>query len=52
LVGANAGPAQEIICLKAVLIFYIVGQADFLSQDIEKAREAIAYGEASAKLRQ
>lgn len=46
------GPAHDIVVLNAGVALYAAGVADSISSGIRRAREAVASGAASAKLRQ
>jgi anthranilate phosphoribosyltransferase len=51
LMGKDAGPRSDILCLNAAPLLYIMGQASDLRAGIEMAREAIGNGGALEKLR-
>jgi anthranilate phosphoribosyltransferase len=51
LVGIDAGPRSDIICLNAAPLLYITGKARDLRHGIDMAREAVGSGSALAKLR-
>jgi anthranilate phosphoribosyltransferase len=51
IANADAGPRQDIVCLNAAPMLYLMGRAKDLSEGIAMARAAIQDGRALQKLR-
>lgn len=51
ITGADDGPRQDIVCLNASPMLYVMGRAADLAEGIDMARAAIRNGRALAKLR-